>query len=613
MLRRSVSVFWNNFVRRCGEYSAGEKMNNKRLSNAGKTFDKWMNGLHPARKESVIGIVVLFLIFVIVSVFVRRTSLSDAVLFFNGRPTPVRAFTGAFSNVANLCLILMVVFYGKLGFIFAVVILLVQFPGILFNIFVIHNYSSISGVFTNVFALVAIVLIYRNNEKSKKYQEKIHTQAVTDALTGLPNRFACSEVMDMLIRQKSRFAIVTFNLNNFKSINSTMGMQTGNDVLIEIGRRLSQAAEKEVSGTKDIVTCQGGDEFSLLVCEYKTEQQLCDTIDYYRNVIEEKITLDDCDYFLTSSIGYAEYPTDADDSNALLSNANIAMLAAKHKLASERICRYSRELSRYEHYLEVERKVRLALENDTLYFNLQPQYDVSHRLIGFEALARMKDEDGNFISPADFIPVAESAGLIDQVDLCVFRKSAEFFGRLIRETHSDITLSVNASVKHLMKNDFLDEVREVLRVSGVPANQLEIEITESIMIDSVEKALQCICELKKMGIRIAIDDFGTGYSSLSYLNTFPADKLKIDKSFVDKINHSDSSKKYIAAIVTIGHVMNFKVISEGVEEKEQLDTLRSIGCDYIQGFIWGRPMSAEDAEKLTIQQMQNKDALYTSD
>ena len=198
--------------------------------------------------------------------------------------------------------------------------------------------------------------------------------------------------------------------------------------------------------------------------------------------------------------------------------------------------------------------------------------------------------------------MAESAGLIDEVDMCVFRKSADFFGQLLRKKPMDITLSVNASVKHLMKNDFLETVQEVLKTSGVPANQLEIEITESIMIDSVEKALQCINELKKMGIKIAIDDFGTGYSSLSYLNTFPADKLKIDKSFIDKINLNDSSKQYVAAIVMIGHVMNFKVISEGVEELSQLETLRNIGCDYIQGYIWGRPMSADDAEKLTLEQ-----------
>jgi EAL domain-containing protein (putative c-di-GMP-specific phosphodiesterase class I) len=267
------------------------------------------------------------------------------------------------------------------------------------------------------------------------------------------------------------------------------------------------------------------------------------------------------------------------------------------------IMRFTPDLLVNERSVEIERKLRTALVNDSLYFNLQPQFDIAHNLRGFEALARMKDTDGSLISPGEFIPVAEKAGLVDKVDLSVFRNSARFFGELIRKTGADITLSVNVSVRHLMKNDFLDEIRNVIDNCGVPANKLEIEITESIMIDSAEKALQCINELRDMGLKIAIDDFGTGYSSLSYLINFPADLLKVDKSFIDKMNSSESSKQYVAAIISIGHIMNFDVISEGVEQDDQLETLKSIGCDYIQGFIWGRPLSPEDAEDLVISSM----------
>jgi EAL domain-containing protein (putative c-di-GMP-specific phosphodiesterase class I) len=151
-----------------------------------------------------------------------------------------------------------------------------------------------------------------------------------------------------------------------------------------------------------------------------------------------------------------------------------------------------------------------------------------------------------------------------------------------------------------MRNDFIDEVRSIVTTCDFPVKDLEIEITESVMIDSAEEALSCINEIKRMGARIALDDFGTGYSSLSYLNTFPADILKVDKSFIDKMNSSDSSKQYVAAIISIGHIMNFDVISEGVEKPEQLDTLRSIGCDYIQGYIWGRPLPPDEAEALVL-------------
>ena len=212
----------------------------------------------------------------------------------------------------------------------------------------------------------------------------------------------------------------------------------------------------------------------------------------------------------------------------------------------------------------------------------------------------MKDADGTPISPGEFIPVAEKVGLVDKVDGTVFRKAAMFIGDLIRKTGADIILSVNVSVRHLMKNDFLDEVREILESSGLPYDRLEIEITESIMIDSAEKARSCIEELHKMGIRIAIDDFGTGYSSLSYLYTFPANLLKIDKAFIDRINAGDSSEQYVAAIISIGHIMGFEVISEGVEEEQQLASLRANGCDFIQGYIWGRPLPPEEAEKLVM-------------
>ena len=250
-------------------------MEKKRSKSMKSTFDKWMAGFQDTRKGTIIGIAFLLLFFVVVSVFVRRASQSDAMLMIYGFPTPIRAFAGTLSSIANLSLILMVVFYGKPGFIAAIALLFIQFPGVIAGILVQHNYTNISGVFTNIFAILVIILIYLNNEK-------IHTQAITDALTGMPNRFACLEIMNKLIRQKSCFALVTFNLNNFKSINSTMGMQTGNDVLIEIGSRLSGVAEKEISGTKDFVTCQGGDEFSLIVRDYKSEQQLLSTIDCYK-------------------------------------------------------------------------------------------------------------------------------------------------------------------------------------------------------------------------------------------------------------------------------------------------------------------------------------------
>ncbi len=424
-----------------------------------------------------------------------------------------------------------------------------------------------------------------------KVISRLKEMSYTDALTRLPNRFACTEYISELIMKDEKFTAVAIDINNFKSINDTLGFEGGNQVLIEAARRWSEMSD-------NYITRISGDEFLLVLRDYQTDAQIKKEIKRYVDALDEIMTVEECDIYVSASFGYAEYPVDADSTDALILHATAAMNAIKKANSGDHVLRFTPDLLRDEHILEVENKIRTALENDTIYFNLQPQYDMDHNLRGFEALARMKDSEGNIISPGEFIPVAEKVGLIDRVDGTVFKKAGMFFGELLRKTDADLTLSINASVRHMMKNDFIDEIRALLEMSGIPAEKLEIEITESIIIDSVDKALQCIDEIKSMGIQIAIDDFGTGYSSLSYLNRFPANLLKIDKSFIDKMNTSDSSRQYVAAIISMGHIMGFDVISEGVEDDSQIETLRSIGCDYIQGFVWGRPLSVEDTEKL---------------
>ena len=429
---------------------------------------------------------------------------------------------------------------------------------------------------------------------------RLHHMSYTDALTGLPNRFACTEHISEHVERGEKFAVVCIDLNHFKSINDTLGFEAGNAVLIETAERLKAVAEKIHTDSEDHIARISADEFYLVIEDYDDDKELRSLIDKYVDALGRELTVDGCELFVSASFGYAEYPTDADNADSLISHANAAMNEIKKARNSEHVLRYTSDLLEDEHILEIERVIRNALEQDTLYFQLQPQFDMDHRLRGFEALARMRDKNGNNVSPAKFIPVAEKVGLIDRVDGTVFKKAAQFFGEMVKETGADLMLSINASVRHLMKKDFPDEIRNLLKISGLPADKLEVEITESIMIDSAEKALKCIDEIKELGIKIAIDDFGTGYSSLSYLNRFPADLLKIDKSFIDEMDMSESSRQYVATIISIGHIMGFDVISEGVEDAGQLDTLKSIGCDYVQGFVWGRPLSAEDAKALVL-------------
>ncbi|MBO4416275.1 MAG: bifunctional diguanylate cyclase/phosphodiesterase [Lachnospiraceae bacterium] len=431
-----------------------------------------------------------------------------------------------------------------------------------------------------------------------KVLKRLKEMSYTDTLTKLPNRFACTEYTNELIAQNNKFAAVSIDINNFKSINDSLGFDAGNKVLVEVANRWKTLTSENGTNIKIQLSRIGGDEYFLVISGYDSEDDLRNAIVRYVEALSESMTIDGCEFYVTASFGYAEFPVDADSADTLVSHANTAMNEIKKVNSSEHCLRFTSDMLRDEHLLEIENTIRTALENDTIYFNLQPQYDMYHKLRGFEALARMKDSAGTVISPAEFIPVAEKVGLIDRVDGAVFKKACIFFGDLLRRTGAELTLSLNASVRHLMRSDFLNEIRNLMEISGLTADRLEIEITESIMIDSYDKALHCLDELKNMGMQIAIDDFGTGYSSLSYLHGFPANLLKIDKSFIDKMNSSDSSRQYVASIISIGHIMGFDVISEGVEQPDQLNTLKEIGCDYIQGYIWGRPLSAEEAEEL---------------
>lgn len=431
--------------------------------------------------------------------------------------------------------------------------------------------------------------------------EHLKRLSYTDTLTKLPNRFASSDYVNDLIRRGQRFTVVSIDLNHFKSINDAFGFKAGNEVLKEVSRRWKAVADSKASEASEYITRVNGDEFLLIIHGYSSEETVRSTVQRYADALTDSMVIDNCDLYMTASFGYAEYPTDAGTADSILSHADLAMNEIKNARSSDQILRFTADILKNERTLEIENIIRKALKKETIYFNLQPQFDIEHKLRGFEALARMKDSEGNFISPGEFIPAAEKVGLIDKVDSMVFRKAAAFFSELLRKTGLDLTLSLNASARHIMKNGFISEIRDLLSSSGLAPEQIEIEITESILIDSADKALQCINDLRDMGVKLAIDDFGTGYSSLSYLNKIPANLLKIDKSFIDKITTSESSKQYVAAMISMGHIMGLDVLSEGVEEPEQLEALRSIGCDYIQGFIWGRPMSAEDAEKLATQ------------
>lgn len=571
----------------------------ERKAYAGKSaIDDTLRYIAKGTEAPKSGFILLLLLYVIANFMTVTTTRSQGSIVMLDMNIPFGALTGVFSALGNMCLILLVVFYHKLGYITSLAITSVQIPILILNFLRLHIPSSLAGIFMYLLTVVAISIIYLKNKSITSFQETIREQAVKDNLTGLPNRFACRTVINELISEQESFTVVAVDITNFKSINDTMGHDFGNKVLQEIARRWTAIASSGQTGTTEYVGRLDGDEFTIIIRDAESDEQILKTIERYKAALESKMTIDDCDYYISAYYGYARCPEDSTDMSIIISGSYAAMHEVSRLKSGNSIMRFTNDLLREEKDMETELKIRNALENDKVYFHLQPQYDITHHLRGFEALARIDDDDGTPISPARFIPVAENAGIIDRIDMRIFKLSVGFLREVLEKSQARPTISVNVSVRHLMKNNFISEIKSELKKNNVPAELIEIEITESVMIDSVDKALSRIDELKDMGIKIAIDDFGTGYSSLSYLNKFPADLLKIDKSFIDVMNNDESSKQYVATFIKIGHLMGFDVISEGVETEEQVETLRDIGCDLIQGFVWGRPMDREHAMEL---------------
>ena len=561
-------------------------------------IDKTLKNLSLNKEAPKSAFILLVLLYAIASFLTTRTSVMQGSIAIGGQMISYNSFTGVFSMLGYICIICLVMLFRRVGYIVSMAAIILQSPLMIFNIFVRGNLHSLPGLFSSVLIIGAISIIHFTYRKILKYQQSIREQAVTDRITGLPNRFACNELLTDLQRRGEPFVLVSVDLNDFKSINDTMGHDTGDQVLKEVARRWKDLANSLSTETVDFVARNSGDEFMIVISEYPSVEEIENTINAYREVLEKKITIDDCDYYLTACFGYSFFPEDSDVIENIYLFSDAALHEVKKAGSGSRISRFTPEVLNFERTLEIERKIRTALNSDKIFFNLQPQYDINHNLRGFEALARMKDDDGSFISPVDFIPVAEKTGLVDRIDMRVFELSMEFLDKITRETGTEIMMSVNVSVRHLMKNTFIEDIKNILKAHNIAPERVEIEITESIMIDSAEKALQRINEIKAMGMKVAIDDFGTGYSSLSYLNNFPSDLLKIDKAFIDQMNMSESSKQYVAMIISIGHILHLKVISEGVESPDQVEVLKKIGCDYIQGFVWGKPMPPEEAARL---------------
>ena len=443
------------------------------------------------------------------------------------------------------------------------------------------------------------IVVFHDISEARAMAVKMTHLAYHDALTDLPNRMLLQDRIVQAIQQaarsQERVAMLVLDLDNFKSINDTMGHATGDHLLQQVAQRLRGACR-----SVDTVSRQGGDEFIMLLPEVISFEMVGDIALKVLNLIAEPFWIDERRYDLSACIGVSLYPEDSNDAEALYRHSDSAMHQAK-QLGRNRFQFFSSDIEhnmRSRHLLE--QHMRQALEDEVFEVFYQAKVDArQQKIVGVEALTRWRKGDF-LVSPADFIPLAEETGLIVPMGKYVLQQACLDAVEWHQQGYP-ITVSVNISAVQFREPTFLGMVTDMLAMTKIRHDLLELEITESVLAQDIYTAQDTLQTLRQLGVRVAIDDFGTGYSSLSYLKRLPLDVLKIDQSFVNEMLTSKNDTAIVEAIVKLGSTLGLELVAEGVETQEQATALLSIGCHIIQGYLYCRPIPYSEMTTL-IQQ-----------
>lgn len=436
-----------------------------------------------------------------------------------------------------------------------------------------------------------------NEEQLRNNYDHIEYLAYHDTLTNLPNKLAFLDYVNASLISSlganMSHAIYFIDLDNFKTINDTLGHEYGDSLLVKTSQMLLNLGEN------NMLARAGGDEFLIFRENISSKKE---AIDYAKLIIDyfwEPIEIEGESVHITLSIGIAIYPDNGLSSNALIKNADIAMYKSKDTGKNKYTLFDSKmedELNRNTTIIAI---LRTAIENKNIYLQYQPQYELkTSSIIGFEALMRIRSDKLGFLFPDEFIPVAEESGLIIELSAWLIKEACRFNKNLIDHGITPRYVSINISSVQINRPGFVEFISETLEETGLPAQYLDIEITESTLVSSITDATALLQDLRKLGVKISLDDFGTGYSSLNYLTSMPIDTLKIDKSFIDNICTSKKDAHIAQSIITLAHSLNIKVVAEGVETEEQLELLRSQKCDIVQGFVFSQALHPEELEDL---------------
>lgn len=468
--------------------------------------------------------------------------------------------------------------------------------------------KSLRELVTVVVAIVLAAMAYayqqwlrRENEQLAKQrvraQDRLEHQAFHDALTGLPNRFLFREHLKVATslaqRHEKKCAVLYCDLDDFKIINDSLGHETGDEFLVGIARRLRDSIR-----ASDTVARLGGDEFAILVHDINASLEVLPVAQHLITALKEPVRMGDREHSFGASIGIALYPDDGTDEASLLRHADIAMYQAKLKGGNAYQLFTPSMNEAVERRVAIERALQTALDEGQFEMLYQPIIDIgSRKAIGCEALLRWNHPDEGQVSPDFFIDVAEKTGLIVPIGAWALEAACQWAQDLEAPGLQDFLIAVNISPSQLQHPDFLSTVRECIQRTGITPSRLQLEISESMAIES-DNSFEVIAALRDIGVGIAIDDLGTGFSGLSRLRDLPIDVVKIDQSFIVKAHLDPTGEAIAGAIAAMARVLDLQVVAEGVETNDQLEVVQRQGCHAVQGFFFHEPLSAHEVERL---------------
>ena len=440
-----------------------------------------------------------------------------------------------------------------------------------------------------IFVVILYLLFKKLSNLEKRRYEELRYQATHDPLTQLPNRYYMDEAGRKWIKRGEPFCLLFLDLDNFKNINDTMGHKTGDELLKDVAGRIQQTLPEET-----ILIRHGGDEFAIF-CPFDDINEIERIAHDILQSIVQPYKIGRSEFIISGSIGISRYPDDGKDLDELLSASDIAMYKAKELKNSFK--HFSNTLiEQQKRAIEIERELRHAIEREDLYLTYQPQITDKLKLHGVEALLRWKNKKLGFVSPAEFIPVAEQSGLILEIGRFVLERALREIDAVFKTSGTSFKLSINISTKQFAEHNFVPDSYSSLEGVDMKPSQICIEITESLLIDDLDYVLDELKTIEQLGVEISMDDFGTGYSSLHMLQNLPINELKIDKSFIDTLLSDSSSALMVKTIINLAKIMQMRTVAEGVETKEQLLKLRELGCDIYQGYFFAKPMPKEELE-----------------